>query len=109
MNPSLETVREIWTLTLAVYAVVLVVVAALLTLVLREARRIHQGVAAIWTTGQKIANNTIQIGLLDETNHLAGKILASAQGAVASTAAIREHAETCPGCPACVLDPGGAR
>lgn len=108
-GPSAETVREVWTLTLVLYAVVLVVIAVLLTLILRAARRIHEGVAAIWTVGQKIANNTIHIALLNQTNQVAGRILESAQGVVAATGVIRAHAETCPGCPDCVLSPGGPR
>ena len=106
---SAETIQRVWVTTLAIYAVVLVVVAVLLTLILREARRITGGVAAIWTVGQKIANNTIHIALLDGTNHVAGQILGSAKGVVGATAAIRTHAEGCPGCPACVLGPRWSR
>lgn len=101
-----ETVRQVWVTTLVVYGVVLLVVAALLALILREARRIHAGVSEIWNVGQKVANNTIHIALLDTTNHVAGRILASAKGVLGATAAIRAHAGNCPGCPACVL---GAR
>lgn len=108
-GPSAEAIREIWTLTLVLYAAVLAVVAVLLTLILRTARRIHEGVAAIWTAGQKIANNTIHIALLEHTNNIAGRILGAARQVAGATAAIRAHAETCPGCPACVLSPGGER
>jgi len=101
-----ETVRQVWITTLVVYGVVLLVVAALLALILREARRIRAGVSEIWNVGQKIANNTIHIALLDTTNHVAGRILASAKGVLGATAAIKAHAGNCPGCPACVL---GAR
>lgn len=104
MNPiSAADVQGIWTLTLVIYAVVVVVVAAVLTLIVVTARRIHAGVSAIWTVGQKVANNTIHIALLDTTNHVAGQILGSAKGILAATAAIQAHAESCPGCPACVL------
>ena len=98
-----ETVQQIWILTLVIYAVVLVVVAVLLTLILLEARKIHGGAAEIWNVGQKIANNTIHLSLLGTTNHLAGRILSSAKGVVAATAAVKSHAAGCPGCPACVL------
>ena len=98
-----ETVRQVWITTLAVYGVVLLVVAALLALILREARRIRAGVSEIWNVGQKVANNTIHIALLDTTNHVARPILASAKGIVAATAAVKTHAGSCPGCPACVL------
>lgn len=96
-------VQQVWILTLVVYVVVLLVVAALLTMILQTARRIHGGVSAIWTVGQKVANNTIQIPLLVRTNQLAGEILQSAKGIVGAAAAVKAHAETCPGCPACVI------
>ena len=102
-NP--ETVQKIWTLSLVIYAVVLVVVLVMLILILRTARQIRAGVGQIWIVGQKIANNTIHIPLLIKTNDVAGRILGSAGGIVAATAAIKTHAETCPGCPACVLGP----
>ena len=108
-HPSAETIQRVWTVTLAVYGVVVVVVALLLTLIVREARRITAGVGAIWTVGQKIANNTIHIALLDTTNHVAGRIFQSAKGIVGATAAIEAHAEECPGCPACVLGPRWSR
>lgn len=100
-----ETIQRIWTLTLSIYAVVLVVVLVLLILILQAARKIRAGVGQIWVVGQKIANNTIHIPLLVKTNGVAGRILASATGIVGATAAIKAHAETCPGCPACVLGP----
>lgn len=100
---SPEVVRQVWTATLVIYAVVVLVVATLLTLIVLTARKIHAGVSAIWTVGQKVANNTIHIALLDATNHIAGQILSSAKGILAATAAIKAHAESCPGCPACVL------
>ena len=102
---STETVQRVWITSLVIFVVVLVVVAVLLTLVVREARRIRAGVAEIWTVGQRIANNTIQIALLEKTNHVAGQILASAAGVVGATGAVKAHAEECPGCPACVLGP----
>ena len=100
---SLATVQRIWTLTLVIYGVVVVVVATLLTLIVLTARKIHAGVSAIWTVGQKIANNTIHIALLDTTNQVAGNILTSAVGVLNATAAMKAHAESCPGCPQCVL------
>ena len=103
---SAETIQHMWTVTLVIYAVVLVVVAALLTLILRAARDIRDGVAMIWTVGQQVANNTIHIALLDTTNHVAGEILRCAKGVVTTTAALVTHAARCPGCPACVLGRG---
>jgi hypothetical protein len=106
---SVDTIQRMWSITLVVYAVVVVVVAVLLTLVLRAAREVRSGVSEIWTTGQRVANNTIHIALLDTTNHIAADILASAAGIVAATAAMQAHAARCSGCPACVLDPEPTR
>lgn len=106
---TLETVQQIWVLTLAIFAVVLIVVAALLTLILMTSKRIHGGVSAIWTVGQKIANNTVHLAMLDRTNYLAGGILKSAGGIAAATGAIAAHAAACPGCPACVIGTAGRR
>ena len=100
---SPDTIRTMWTLSLVIYAVVVLVVVALLALILRAARDIRAGVSGIWTVGQQIANNTIHIALLDTTTHVAGEILTCAKGIVAGTAALKGHAEGCPGCPACVL------
>lgn len=104
-----ETVQQIWILSLVIFAVVLVVVAILLTLIVREARRIRAGVAEIWNVGQKIANNTVHIALLHRTNYVADRILASARGVVGATAAIQAHARECPECPTCVLGPRWSR
>lgn len=104
-----EAITRVWVVTLAIYAVVLVVVAVLLTLVLVTARRIRAGVSEIWNVGQQIANNTIHIALLNRTNIVAGRILGSAVGVVHATAALAVHAETCSGCPECVLGPAWSR
>jgi len=101
---SADTIQQVWITTLLIYAVVLVVVAILLTLILRAARQVRSGVATIWTVGQQVANNTIHIALVDTTNHVVAEILESAKGVVAATTAMATHAAHCPGCPACVLD-----
>lgn len=106
---SAEAVRTIWIVTLAIYGVVLLVVATLLTLVVREARKIRAATGQIWVVGQRIANNTIHIPLLARTNRVATDIMDAAGGVLAATAAIRDHAAECPGCPACVLRPGWSR
>ncbi len=104
-----ETIQQVWMLSLLIFAVVLIVVAVLLALILRTSKRIHAGVSAIWTSGQKVAANTVQLAQLHRTNYLAGEILASAAGVAGATGAIAAHAETCPGCPACVIGHGGGR
>ena len=104
-----ETVQQMWIVTLVVYGVVVAVVATMLTLILMTARRIRDGVAAIWGAGPKVANHTVQIALRDTTNHLGAQILDAAGRVVGGTAAMKTHADGCPGCPACVLGHGGAR
>jgi len=100
---SADTIQQMWTLTLVLYGLVLLVVAVLLGLILGAARPILTGVAAIWTVGQQVANNTIHIALLDTTAHVAGEILTSVKGVIQATAALKTHADGCPGCPGCVL------
>ncbi len=100
-----DAVQTIWTITLAVFFVVLIVVAILLTLILQTAKDITGGVSAIWNVGQRIANNTIHIALLHKTNVVAGQILQSAVGVVNATAGVQAHAKECPGCPNCVIGP----
>jgi hypothetical protein len=76
----------------------------------RTATQILEGAGAIWTHGQLVANDTIQIPIfLKETNHVAGQILATATEIVGATDMIEQHAKGCPGCPACVLETGRER
>lgn len=105
--PSEAAVQQVWALSLAVYFAVVGVVALMLTLILRTAREIHGGASAIWTVGQKVANNTIHIALLLRTNHLASRILSAAGETAGAVAAIEQHAGHCRHCPSCVL--GGKR
>lgn len=109
--PSEAAVAQVWIWSLVIYFVVVAVVAVLLTLILMTTRRIKAGAAAIWTAGQKVANNTIQIPLLARTNHLVTRILASAGRTAGAVAAVERHAGTCPHCPACVIGgpQGGGR
>ena len=101
-----EGIQQVWVTTLVIYVVVLLVVATLLTLILNTAKQIHTGVSAIWTVGQKIANNTVHITLLNTTNHLLANIFEYAKGIVAATAAVKAHAGACRGCPQCVTGRG---
>ena len=109
IGPSADTIVRIWGLSLAIFFVVVAVVAFLLLQIVRGAQAVHDVVADIWTVGQKVANNTIHVALLKRTNAVAGRILVAATGVVHATAAIEAHAADCPGCPACVLTPGGTR
>jgi len=101
-------VRTVWLVSLGVFLVVLVVVAILLTLILRTAKSIRGGVSEIWNVGQKVANNTIHVSLLDSTNHIVSEILVNAANVAGATRAIAAHAQKCPHCPSCVTAPGAA-
>ena len=105
-HPTADAIQQVWTISLGVFVAVLVVVAILLTLILRTSHDIKRGVALIWNVGQRIANNTIQLAMLERTNEAAEKILASAVGVIGATGAVKAHAGTCPGCPACVIGTG---
>ena len=59
--PSESAVAQVWIWSLVIYFVVVRVVAVLLTVILNTVKQIRGGAAAIWTSGQKVANNTIQI------------------------------------------------
>ncbi len=98
----------VWWVSLAIGVVVILVVAALLTMIVRTARVIDGAVGQIWVVGQRIANNTVHIPLLHRTNRVVDEILAHAVIIDGAAAAIETHAEGCPGCPQCVR-PGGIR
>lgn len=91
----------IWGISLGIGLVVILVVAALLYLIARTAEDIEDGVGRIWVVGQRIANNTVHVPLLQRTNLAVARVLDHAAGIDAATAAIEQHAEGCPGCPYC--------
>ena len=94
----------IWWLSLALGLVVALVVTLLLWLIHHTAVTINGVVSDIWDTGQRVANNTIQIPILYRINTAAGKILATAVQIIDGAAAIEKHANGCPGCPHCMLE-----
>ena len=81
----------VWWISLGIGAVVIVVVAVLLTLIVRTARQIEGAAADIWTVGQRIANNTVHIPLLHRTNQIVGGILERVSGIDEAAAQIEEH------------------
>ena len=87
----------VWWVSLGIGVVVILVVAVLLTLIVRTARQIDGAVSDIWTVGQRIANNTVHIPLLHRTNQVVDGILDRAAGIDGAAAAIEEHALDCPG------------
>ncbi len=102
------SITVIWSISLALLLVVAVVVALLLEAVRRTAHQIQAGVSAIWTQGQLVANNTIQIPmLLSRTTRTVAEIGRQVEVIDGATAVIETHAAGCPGCPRCVLGKGG--
>ncbi len=83
----------VWWISLGIGLVVILVVAVLLTLIVRTARQIEGAAADIWTVGQRIANNTVHIPLLHRTNQIVEGILKRALGIDGAAAAIERHAE----------------
>jgi hypothetical protein len=98
---STHAIGTVWSVSLLLGVVVLVVVALLLELICRGARRIERIVDQIWIAGQGLANNTIHIALLHRTNLTAARILDAAGGILSAVTAIRNHAQRCPRCPDC--------
>ncbi len=104
--PTEAAVQQVWIWSLVIYFVVVAVVALMLTLILMTVRRIHGGAAAIWNTGQKVANNTIHIALLFRTNDVVKRILESAVRTAGAVGVVASHAQSCPHCPTCVTGRG---
>jgi hypothetical protein len=103
-NVSEATLTKVWVICLVLGLVVTIVVAILLIMIRNTARRILGGVHQIWTEGKLVANNTIQIPIyLTVTNQVVSKIYDTAVKIIGGAAAIEQHANSCPGCPACVL------
>lgn len=102
------SVAAAWWISLGLLLVVALVVALLLEAIRRTAQQIRAGVSVIWTQGQLVANNTIQIPmLLGRTTGAVGKIGKQVEAIDGVVAAIRSHASDCPGCPQCVLGKKG--
>src|SRR3712207_3031582 len=83
----------VWWISLGIGVVVILVVAVLLTLIVRTARQIEGVASEIWTVGQRIANNTVHIPLLHRTNQIVKGILERASGIDEATARIEERSE----------------
>jgi hypothetical protein len=105
-NVSEEAITTVWIISLVLGLVVTIVVAILLIMIRNTAQKILGGVHLIWTEGKLVANNTIQIPIyLTVTNQVVSKIYDTAVKIIGGAAAIEKHASSCPGCPACVLEP----
>lgn len=96
-----------WWIALGVGAVVVGVVALLLWMILRSARRIRATVEEIWVVGPYIAASTAHLDRLRRINQLAGFLLRDADRIRTAAGRLHEHASGCPGCPYCVTGWGG--
>jgi hypothetical protein len=61
------SVVSMWWLSLAIFGVVVVVVAVLLGLIIAAAKSIDRHAGAIWVIGKEIAGNTVSIWMLEQT------------------------------------------
>ena len=100
----MESYQLLWIIALVIGFVVIGVVAFLLNIIRSTASDIDSVASKIWTQGKLTANNTIQIPIfLSVTNKVVGKIYKKAVSILEGTAALKDHANGCPGCPHCVL------
>ncbi|GAC1444975.1 MAG: hypothetical protein NVSMB52_04910 [Chloroflexota bacterium] len=90
-------ITTVWLVSLALGLVVIIVVAVLLTMIVRTVQQINDAVSAIWTVGQRIASNTVHIPMLHQTNGAVDGILANALAIDGATELIESHASACPG------------
>ena len=86
-----QAAYTVWGASLVLFVVVLLVVAALLTMILRTVSRIEVVAGEIWVAGQGVANNTVHIPLLGTTNQVVGQIGAAAGKILGHTARIQAH------------------
>ncbi len=103
--PSATQSYTLWGISLGLAVVVLLVVAVLLTVILNIARRIDDGAKRIWVVGKNVANSTVQLSHLQQTNQVVADVIEAATGILHNAGRIAAHAQTCTGCPACVLGP----
>jgi methyl-accepting chemotaxis protein len=69
-----DTLERYWRISLIFGAAVISAVAALLAVLDRTTGQIEAGTAQIWQTGKKIANNTVHVPLLGQTNQILSEI-----------------------------------
>lgn len=99
----------VWGGSLAIGVVVAAVVAVLLALIVRTAREIKATTARIWVDGQRAASATVHVPLLVKVNRNVLATLVRVSGVLDATGRIQHHTEECPGCPECLIRPGGDR
>lgn len=94
---------ELWWLSMAVFTVVIAVVATLLGLIIAAAKRIDAHAAAIWSAGKQIAGNTVSIWTLEMTNRQIARMHEATRHLADSAASIDESLQTL------ARNPGGRR
>lgn len=90
-------VISLWWLSLAIFAVVVVVVAVLLGLVIAAARSIAHNAGGIWTVGKQIAGNTVSIWMLEQTNASLDRIAGAVGGLAEGAGALEEKLDALAG------------
>ena len=88
---------QMWWLSIAIFAIVIVVVAVLLGLIVATAKSIDRHASDIWTVGKQIAGNTVSIWMFARLNHRLGAIGEHARGIEREAASIRETLQRIPG------------
>jgi uncharacterized protein YoxC len=81
---------EMWWLSLAIFAVVIVVVAVLLGLIIAAAKSIDHHAGQIWVAGKQIAGNTVSIWMLEKTNDHLEEVLETLQEIEQTAGAMNE-------------------
>lgn len=84
-------VVQLWWLSLGIAAVVVAVVAVLLSLIIATARKIDEHASGIWTVGKQIAGNTVAIWMLEETNRELGRIGSEVRATAEATESMRRQ------------------
>lgn len=105
--PSSVEANVLWGVSLLIAVAVLAVVVLILTIIFRTAVLIDEGAKEIWVVAKNDANSTIHLALLGRTNQLVADILEAGTGILHHAGRIAQHAQTCKGCPSCVLAPSG--
>ena len=99
-------VFTMWWISVGVVFVVCIVATGLLQNILVVARNIDTNVHEIWTVGKRIANNTVELWLLNRVVSIVKDIRDSAYRINDVAATIAGHAGQCRHCPACAAPAG---
>ena len=75
----------LWSVSLGLGVIVILVASILLLIIIGDAKTIHSAVSKIWDSGQKVANNTIHIPILQKTDDNLEKTLNSAVNCIELT------------------------